>query len=85
MLCSICFNEIPVVGDWVYGNSASPVNQGRCCNRCDNEVVIPARLAMSGNKVSTAVYIDMLREQVKQSEEMLAAYNDLKMTAAPAV
>ena len=32
MLCSICFNEIPKVGDWDSGNNAYPVNHGRCCD-----------------------------------------------------
>jgi len=37
-ICSICqrvFTE--------FGNNAEPVNDGRCCDRCDWEVVIPAR------------------------------------------
>lgn len=28
-----------------HGNNASPVNDGRCCDKCDKEVVIPRRLA----------------------------------------
>ena len=38
-ICSICgrpFTE--------YGNNAEPVNDGRCCDRCDNQFVIPARI-----------------------------------------
>lgn len=42
--CSICHEDIPVVLDWAFGNNAQPVNDGRCCNRCNMEVVIPARL-----------------------------------------
>ena len=28
-----------------HGNNASPINDGRCCDKCDKEVVIPRRLA----------------------------------------
>lgn len=29
-----------------YGNSAEPINNGRCCDRCNMEKVIPTRLGM---------------------------------------
>jgi hypothetical protein len=38
-VCTICmlpFDE--------YGHNAWPVNSGRCCNRCQDTVVIPARI-----------------------------------------
>jgi hypothetical protein len=38
-VCSICgkmFEE--------YGHVATPINSGRCCNVCNDEVVIPARM-----------------------------------------
>ena len=44
MDCSICGKPIPAVGDWTTGNSAEPVNDGRCCDHCDMTVVVPARL-----------------------------------------
>ena len=44
MDCSICKKPIPAVGDWTEGNSAEPVNDGRCCDQCDMAVVIPARI-----------------------------------------
>ena len=28
-----------------YGHNAQPVNNGRCCERCNREVVIPTRIA----------------------------------------
>lgn len=46
MKCCICGEEIAPVGDWTMGNNAEPVADGRCCNDCDNRVVIPTRLAM---------------------------------------
>lgn len=38
-VCSICGNDY-----YNYGNNAKPVNDGRCCNKCNLEKVIPARL-----------------------------------------
>lgn len=38
-VCSIC--QLPFRG---YGNNALPINPGRCCDRCDENVVIPARI-----------------------------------------
>ena len=39
-ICSICGKEFEG-----YGNNAEPVNDGRCCDKCNEEVVIPRRLA----------------------------------------
>ena len=51
MKCSICKNEIEKLKDpktgnvcWDSGNSSEPISEGRCCNKCDDEVVLPARL-----------------------------------------
>jgi hypothetical protein len=45
MKCSICDKEIPVKeGGWDSGNNAQPVNDGRCCDKCNMDVVIPERL-----------------------------------------
>ena len=44
MICSICNEEIQAKGDWVLGNNADPINDGRCCDDCNWGVVIPARL-----------------------------------------
>ena len=44
MICSICNEEIQAKGDWVFGNNADPINDGRCCDDCNWRVVIPARL-----------------------------------------
>ena len=52
MKCSICKGEIekqrnPQTGEvfWDQGNNAEPVNNGRCCSKCNWNTVIPARLA----------------------------------------
>jgi len=46
MKCSICARDIDLIGgSWTKGHNAEPVNDGRCCTSCNNEVVIPRRLA----------------------------------------
>ena len=47
MKCSICKGEIEAVGDWTEGNNAEPVNNGRCCDLCNETKVIPARIIMA--------------------------------------
>ena len=48
MKCSICEKEIDEqqLGKtiWKEGHNAEPVTNGRCCTKCNNEVVIPARI-----------------------------------------
>ena len=45
LICSICFRPIePNANGWAGGNNAEPVNDGRCCARCDDAVVTPARI-----------------------------------------
>jgi hypothetical protein len=46
MKCSICQLDIDVQPHWDQGHNAEPVNAGRCCTRCNDTVVIPARLAI---------------------------------------
>ena len=45
MECSIC-------NDWVhdFGHNAQPVNNGRCCDRCNIEYVIVKRIKEQFNK-----------------------------------
>ena len=49
MECVICKDDI--VADpngWEGGCNAEPVASGQCCYRCDNEVVLPARIMQYG-------------------------------------
>ena len=32
---------------WLLGNNAQPVMDGRCCDACDEKVVIPLRIILS--------------------------------------
>jgi hypothetical protein len=48
MKCSICEKEIPVKPyGWSEGHNAWPITEGRCCDQCNRERVIPARLRMT--------------------------------------
>lgn len=38
-ICSICHG-----GYTGFGNNAQPVNNGRCCDKCNQDVVIPRRM-----------------------------------------
>ena len=55
--CSICTEPIAKqrtadgVVYWEGGHNAEPVNGGRCCSICNNNVVIPARLSQFGLKI----------------------------------
>lgn len=44
IICSICQMPIEEKGGWAHGNNAQPVNAGRCCDECNDMVVIPARI-----------------------------------------
>ena len=47
-ICSICQKEIqPDENGWDGTNNAEPINEGRCCHDCNNNVVIPARIRLS--------------------------------------
>jgi hypothetical protein len=48
MKCSICKGEIAVHGTWTEGHNAEPVNDGRCCDDCNETTVIPTRLRAVG-------------------------------------
>lgn len=46
LICSICKAPIlpePISG-WSKGNNAEPINSGRCCKKCDDTVVMEARI-----------------------------------------
>ena len=49
-ICSICGKEFDG-----FGNNAEPVNDGLCCDKCNNDIVIPRRLADIDKKKSTDV------------------------------
>ena len=45
MKCSICGGPIAIqISGWREGHNAYPVNEGRCCDYCNENVVIPTRI-----------------------------------------
>ena len=52
--CSICFNTIGIDDDgWDGGHNAQPVNDGRCCEACNEMVVLKARLQQLADRMAT--------------------------------
>ena len=43
--CSICGKKYNG-----YGNNAQPVNDGRCCDNCNSEIVVPRRIQDAINR-----------------------------------
>ena len=54
MKCSICKKKIDKLytaeGEmyWDLGHNAEPINSGRCCSKCNDEIVTPKRLTIAG-------------------------------------
>jgi len=46
--CSICQDPIEMnwMG-WADGHNAMPVNDGRCCDRCNDSIVLHARIELA--------------------------------------
>jgi len=41
MKCSICKKKIkPNITGWDKGNNAEPINSGRCCDECNQKVIV---------------------------------------------
>jgi len=50
MDCSICGHPIESEAGWDQGHNAEPITEGRCCNWCNTNVVIPVRIRRKPNK-----------------------------------
>lgn len=61
-VCSICGQDKDD-GDY---NNAKPVNSGRCCNKCNNDVVLPARIEEK-KSLTNRVFSEL--EEMKSSPE----------------
>jgi hypothetical protein len=71
--CSICQDPIEMnwMG-WADGHNAMPVNDGRCCDRCNDSIVLHARIELADDLTSKA---DELRRQAAiWSDRMAARY-----------
>jgi hypothetical protein len=75
--CSICCGPLEPDPEkakiWAHGNNAQPVNDGRCCDRCDWLVVIPARLRLPvgslGSYEDHAALVKQARAQLEGMED----------------
>ena len=80
MKCSICKNEIEkkymtnIDGEkvmyWDNGHNAQPINDGRCCDKCNATVVMAARFENAGlsNAMSLAMVLKEMTEKLEESE-----------------
>jgi hypothetical protein len=80
--CSICFRRYTE-----FGHPAEPVKSGRCCNACNDLVVIPARLraareATVAPPALTAVSEDHKVDIVREQDERKVAEAGLEMTVS---
>lgn len=52
-VCSICYGEIKhsKIPNY-FGNNAYPINNGRCCDKCNDKFVIPARMMLIANQLT---------------------------------
>lgn len=68
MKCSICTSKIDVQANgFEGGHNAFPISNGRCCTRCNDNEVMPMRIAIisSGRAMPTQALKDILAEQRK--------------------
>ncbi len=76
MNCSICDQPIEIVASWDKGHNAQPVNDGRCCDTCNANVVVPARIFMFKDQEE----LERFREEKEELEKFRAekaAMNDM--------
>lgn len=68
MKCCLCDQEIAIQGTgWKEGHNADPLKQGRCCKVCNDTRVIPARLGMSSNPGSKALFLHAVFQPKKRT------------------
>tara|TARA_R100000734_G_C3306431_1_gene96935 strand:+ start:944 stop:1198 length:255 start_codon:yes stop_codon:yes gene_type:complete len=76
-ICCICSNPIEAEftenGDayWLDGHNALPVADGRCCSKCNDNIVIPTRLINAGLSIeeSISVMIGRLAQKEMMNED----------------
>lgn len=81
-ICSICGKEYKG-----YGNNASPVKDGKCCDKCNDEVVIPARIKNLVIKEDTEIEIDddTTNNTIVTAEDAINYLNSIDLQAAAAI
>jgi hypothetical protein len=71
MKCSICEDNIeeqehPITGEifWNKGHNAEPINDGRCCDICNDTIVIVKRMEIMGKESWTTMDIDLRQHRI---------------------
>ena len=74
-VCSICNKEYDG-----YGNNAWPFNRDECCTTCNNSIVIPLRIFLSGSIKNQILCINTNRELIYMpvNEEVKLAVQSAK-------
>lgn len=79
--CSICKKEYKG-----YGNNAEPINDGKCCDNCNNSAVTPERIKRLGTRTTNEVELeyklltieDALNDYENKLDEIMIHKNELK-------
>ena len=58
MECCFCKKETEKRGEWSKGNNAQPITDGRCCDKCDVDFVIPIRMLRATNNPILTLFKD---------------------------
>ena len=67
MKCSICGHTIkPDVNGWSGGHNPWPINDGKCCGKCNDEVVVPRRIY---DAFDTEIDIDYIKQGMKLAKQ----------------
>lgn len=72
MKCCLCKKQISIVGvvngtGWAHGNNAWPIKDGRCCDKCNKEKVLPVRLKIVLSDCGDMKIKEIIKE-IKKSE-----------------
>ena len=76
-ICCICSKPIEAefteggAAYWTDGHNAEPVAEGRCCDKCNDNIVIPTRLINAGLSIeeSISVMIGRLAQKGMMDED----------------
>jgi hypothetical protein len=83
--CSLCYKPIAAHGTWVHGHNALPlacdnrheslVNHNRCCDECNNLVLLVRIAQACGNPQTVEPIVRGFAEAKNQTEVILAHMN----------
>jgi len=80
MKCSICGHTIkPDVNGWSGGHNPWPINGGKCCGKCNDEIVVPRRIYDAFDAEIDKDYIQKGMKLAKQVADKRLAEEDGKV------